>query len=219
MTLLGIQPSIAHRYSPESVYYIAEEIIVKNINHIFCSDSTVVELGAGSGLFTRVLKKYFNNIRAIDYFPNKTSLEKVDWICTNLNKIWPLKDSSIDILVGLEVIEHLENPWFFFRESFRVLKPGGLLLISTPNQISFASKLCLFFRDQFRAFQDNMSQEHITSLLPIQLLRISNNIGMENLNFVYSNVGQIPFTSCSWPRFLKGKLFSDNLLFYCQKSL
>lgn len=46
---------------------------------------------------------------------------------------FPFKDETFDFTVCLEVLEHLENPKKLLGEIFRVLKPNGYLLISTPN--------------------------------------------------------------------------------------
>ena len=45
----------------------------------------------------------------------------------------PFQNNSIDIIVSLAVIEHIANPDNFLSEIFRVLKPGGIVYISTPN--------------------------------------------------------------------------------------
>ena len=45
----------------------------------------------------------------------------------------PLAAGSTDVLFGLHVVEHLEAPEKFFKEARRVLRPGGLLIIATPN--------------------------------------------------------------------------------------
>lgn len=45
----------------------------------------------------------------------------------------PFENNSIDIIVSLAVIEHIENPDNFLSEIFRILKPGGIVYISTPN--------------------------------------------------------------------------------------
>ncbi len=45
----------------------------------------------------------------------------------------PLDDSSLDFIFALEIIEHLTSPTHLFKEARRVLKPGGRILITTPN--------------------------------------------------------------------------------------
>lgn len=46
--------------------------------------------------------------------------------------VLPFENNSVDYIVGGELIEHLEHPKDFILESLRVLKPGGVLAISTP---------------------------------------------------------------------------------------
>lgn len=50
---------------------------------------------------------------------------------------WPFADESVDLVTGMEILEHLAlDPYFFFSEAARVLKPGGRLLLTTPNVVS-----------------------------------------------------------------------------------
>ena len=50
---------------------------------------------------------------------------------------WPYADEAFDVVTGMEILEHLAlNPYFFFTEAARVLKPGGHLLLTTPNVVS-----------------------------------------------------------------------------------
>jgi len=52
----------------------------------------------------------------------------------------PYPDSSFDSLVSFQVIEHIENDALFLKEIFRVLRPGGVALITTPNRIQSLSR-------------------------------------------------------------------------------
>lgn len=50
---------------------------------------------------------------------------------------WPYDDDSFDLVTGMEILEHLAlDPFFFFAEAARVLKPGGHILLTTPNVVS-----------------------------------------------------------------------------------
>jgi SAM-dependent methyltransferase len=49
----------------------------------------------------------------------------------------PLADAAVDVVVNFQVIEHLWDQAQFVAECRRVLRPGGLLLVSTPNRITF----------------------------------------------------------------------------------
>jgi SAM-dependent methyltransferase len=55
---------------------------------------------------------------------------------------WP--DASFDLIACIEGIEHLEDAFAFLREMHRLLKPGGILLVTTPNVISLRSRMRFF---------------------------------------------------------------------------
>ena len=52
----------------------------------------------------------------------------------NIPPLAPFADASFDCVITFQVIEHIENDRFFLEEIHRVLKPGGLLLLTTPNR-------------------------------------------------------------------------------------
>lgn len=53
---------------------------------------------------------------------------------------WPYPDNSFDLVTGMEILEHLAlDPYFFYAEANRVLRPGGHLLLTTPNVTSHRS--------------------------------------------------------------------------------
>lgn len=46
---------------------------------------------------------------------------------------FPIEDESVDFVIALALVEHLHNPDNFMKESLRVLRPGGAIIISSPN--------------------------------------------------------------------------------------
>jgi 2-polyprenyl-3-methyl-5-hydroxy-6-metoxy-1,4-benzoquinol methylase len=176
---------------------------------------TVVDVGCGTGSLARtldgVVQRYVGcDLVAYEGFP-------VDpwatFIQANLDDPpYPVAEGSGDIVVAVETIEHLENPRRFVRELARIAKPQGLVIITTPNQLSVLSKLTLLLKNQFNAFQDGCYPAHLTALLEGDLIRIARECGLTGIRIRYSNSGRIPLTAWHWPRWPGGRGFSDNVL-------
>jgi len=53
----------------------------------------------------------------------------------------PLADATFDLLITLHMVEHLPQPLRFIAEARRVLRPGGLLIVATPNPVGIGAKV------------------------------------------------------------------------------
>jgi len=62
----------------------------------------------------------------------------------DLNAPLPWPDDSFDLAISTEGIEHLENHFTFFREFWRVLRPNGILIVTTPNTTALRSRVRFF---------------------------------------------------------------------------
>jgi 2-polyprenyl-3-methyl-5-hydroxy-6-metoxy-1,4-benzoquinol methylase len=132
----------------------------------------------------------------------------------------PLADCSADAVTAIEVIEHLENPREFMRKLVRVAKPGGWIVVTTPNQLSLLSLLTLIVKHHFQAFQDGDYPMHLTALLEVDLRRIAAEAGLAGIAIEYSQSGRIPLTPRHYPRTLSRwfpRALSDNVLVIGQK--
>lgn len=59
--------------------------------------------------------------------------------------LWPIEEGSFDLVVATEVIEHLVyNPYHLLAQAFRALKPGGSLLVTTPNIAQLEKRIALW---------------------------------------------------------------------------
>lgn len=178
---------------------------------------SVVDIGCGSAAIARRLRDRFVHytgcdVVAYDGFPKESwaSFTKI-----NLNQPpYSVANMSADLVLCIEVIEHVENPRALMRELVRIVRPGGRIIVTTPNQLSLLSKLSLVAKNEFTAFQEaeGLYPAHITALVEIDLRRIASECGLENIAIHYTDSGRIPFTPRHWPRALKGRWFSDNVL-------
>lgn len=76
---------------------------------------------------------------------------KVDIVDLNTEKL-PYADSSFDLVTCTEVIEHIEHYRESLREMYRVLKPGGVLVVTTPNILNLKSRLRFLFFGFYNLF-------------------------------------------------------------------
>src|SRR3984893_5545080 len=109
----------------------------------------VADIGAGEGFFSQLLGDYIKAklglqpsdvITACDIFPEYFRYPAVQCLNISLDGLLLYQDSSIDIACSLEVIEHVEDQFAFTRELHRILRPGGLAIISTPNVLNLNSR-------------------------------------------------------------------------------
>lgn len=191
----------------------------------FDLQGSVLDFGCGQAEFTRTLLSLgrFSRIAGIDIIDRPEGLdESLQWYSSDLNEpIASIPDNSFDNVIMVEVIEHLENPRAVAREVFRILKPGGKFLLTTPNNESYRSILSLLVRGHFLFFIDGWYPGHKTALLRLDLARVLREAGFVSPEFRYSNDGHMPGTGMTWQRasfgLLRGVRFSDNLLAICSK--
>ena len=179
-----------------------------------------LDFGAGVGNLARKLAASgrFEEIEAADLLPRPADLaSEIRWHHLDLNDAQAIPAASYDVVIAAEVIEHLENPRQVAREWFRMLKPDGTVIFSTPNNESIRSLLALLTRGHFVAFQDTCYPAHITALLVKDLERILAEVGFSDTRLYFTNFGGLPkLPSVTWQRIslgrLKGRRFSDNLI-------
>jgi SAM-dependent methyltransferase len=107
-----------------------------------CRDAVVLEAGCGEGYGADLLARDARLVLGLDYdAPTAAHVARaypaVRAVRGNLATL-PLRESTVDVVANLQVIEHLWDQPGFLRECHRVLRPGGRLLVTTPNRITFS---------------------------------------------------------------------------------
>jgi ubiquinone/menaquinone biosynthesis C-methylase UbiE len=139
-TVNEIRP-ISHRSTNDKVLELVVPLIKPGIR--------AADIGAGEGFFSQLLGEHVRTrlgleprdvIAASDIFPEYFRYPAIKCEKISSDGRLPYADASIDIACSLEVVEHVEDQFAFARELHRILKPGGLAIISTPNVLNVNSR-------------------------------------------------------------------------------
>lgn len=125
----------------ENYWFRRHEVVYQRLAE-HCVGADVLEAGCGEGYGADLIAGVARRVIAVDYDESavahvRARYPRVDVMQANLAQL-PLPDSSVDIVVNFQVIEHLWDQTQFVVECARVLRPSGLLMMSTPNRITFS---------------------------------------------------------------------------------
>jgi GT2 family glycosyltransferase/SAM-dependent methyltransferase/glycosyltransferase involved in cell wall biosynthesis len=109
------------------------------------SDRRVVDLGSGEGFGAALLAEAARSVVGIDVDPRTVDHARLNYGGDTLSfevasatDLGLLEDDAADMVVAFELIEHVADQETVLREIRRVLSPGGLLVISTPDRVAYA---------------------------------------------------------------------------------
>jgi 2-polyprenyl-3-methyl-5-hydroxy-6-metoxy-1,4-benzoquinol methylase len=162
----------------------------------------ILDIGCGNGFFLREIaagaEKYGIDIVDIEK-PNDFF-----YVQANLEHGFPFANESFDTLIAGEMIEHLLNTDNFVRECYRILEPGGCLIMTTPNLCSLKNLFLLIQGKQPIAVDFSVEEGvgHIRAFSPESLQRILGKAGFVIVG-LYTDRLPIPFAPPKSEFFLK----------------
>ena len=133
-----------HKFNPIRIKYIKEKIInhfnIKNSN-LPLGKIKILDVGCGGGLISVPMKRLGANVVGIDAslknikvaktYSKKNNLN-IKYICSSPEKL-KIKD-KFDVILMLEIVEHVDDIEIFIREGSKFLKKNGLIFLATLNK-------------------------------------------------------------------------------------
>jgi len=133
-----------HKFNPIRIKYIKENIIkefqLKNKKYPL-SGINVLDIGCGGGLLSEPMCRLGANVTAIDASNKNIAIAnlhakknnlKINYICSSPEKLKTTK--KFDVILNMEIVEHVEDVDFFLKSCANLLKKNGLMLVATINK-------------------------------------------------------------------------------------
>lgn len=99
---------------------------------ITTSGQRLLDVGTGNGEIASYLSEIYD-VMSVDVLDQRLQKEEYKFIQTKSEKL-PFSNNSFDFVVSNHVIEHVPDANLHLTEIFRILKPGGLVYLATPNR-------------------------------------------------------------------------------------
>ncbi len=145
----------------------------------------VLDAGCGAGYGAAALASAAQGVLGIDIAPEAIAYARTHYPAGNLRfeqasclQI-PAPDAAFDLVAAFEIIEHLSDWRTFLAEVHRVLAPGGLFLVSTPNKIYYAEARAALGPNPFHAheFEYEEFRRELAAVFPKVALYLENHAG------------------------------------------
>ena len=133
-----------HKFNPIRIKYIKENIIeqfkIKNKANPL-SGINILDIGCGGGLLSEPMSRLGANITGIDASIKNIKIAKlhakknglkINYICSSPEKLKITK--KFDVILNMEIVEHVEDISFFLKSCSKLLKKNGLMFVATINK-------------------------------------------------------------------------------------
>jgi len=108
----------------------------------------ILDVGCATGYISLLLTKLGHEVTGIELNQQMAAEARtygINVLEHDLEQNLPLPDGCVDLVHACEIIEHLFDTEGFLKEMHRVLPPGGVLILSTPNLNSLANRFRVLF--------------------------------------------------------------------------
>lgn len=184
--------------SSRDVTDIALGLALLRVQELAGKTVAIAEIGAGNGAFAQALRRRLEErgiayqYDCFDIDPEQINGRNLGFTCRYMDAQRPFAlERKYDVVVSIELVEHLENPFHLVRELAGIAHPGATVIVTTPNTLSLRSRWRHFLNgcdDYFRRPYNEhwLNMGHLNPINPIQLNYIARKNGFRLMS-VHTN--------------------------------
>ena len=177
-----------HKFNPIRIRYIKDNII-KNFNLNPSSEPLkkikILDIGCGGGLLSEPMCRLGADVMGIDASKNKIEIAKIhakknklkiNYMCATPEV---LKNKKFDVILNMEIVEHVEDVNFFIKKSSELLKKDGLMFVATLNKTLKSYLFAIIGAEYFLRWLPIGTHDWNKFVKPEELVKISENSNLK----------------------------------------
>ena len=183
-----------HKFNPVRIKYIKDNIIKKfnlNSSNKPLKTINILDIGCGGGLLSEPMSRLGANVVGIDAskknievakFHAKKNKLKINYICASPEILKIQK--KFDVILSMEIVEHVEDINFFIKKSSELLKKNGLMFIATLNKTLKSYMFAIVGAEYILRWLPIGTHDWNKFIKPDELIKIAkiNNLKLEKLD-------------------------------------
>ena len=122
------------------------------LQHVDPTDMRVLDIGCGVGMYLKAFQRHTDKVFGIEVEGERAikALDVTPNIILAVGETMPFADNSFDIVFLHEVIEHVDDDYLTIRDSYRIVAPGGHIVIFAPNRLYPFETHGIYWRGQYK---------------------------------------------------------------------
>ena len=183
-----------HKFNPVRIKYIKDNIIKKfnlNSSNKPLKTINILDIGCGGGLLSEPMSRLGANVVGIDAskknievakFHAKKNKLKINYICASPEILKIQK--KFDVILSMEIVEHVEDINFFIKKSSELLKKNGLMFIATLNKTLKSYMFAIVGAEYILKWLPIGTHDWNKFIKPDELIKVTkiNNLKLEKLD-------------------------------------
>ncbi len=211
---------LLHSMNETRMLFIKERILYRyqNLGSLksILDKKKILDLGCGGGILSESLAELGGNVFAIDKSKklintakNRAAKKNLDikYECAEINNL-SKKKLKFDIIISLEVVEHVDNLKFFLLETFKCLNKNGLIIFSTINRSKISYLTTILLAERILKLVPNNTHEWDKYVKPEEIITFSKkyNCKLDKIT------GLLPFPSLNGFKWLRVENIKSNYI-------
>lgn len=158
------------------------------MKHAKLSEKTILDIGCGGGVLSEAMAKAGGHVTGLDASADAIVTARqhaqaqgltLEYVCQPIEDYRPTESGIFDVITCMEMLEHVTEPQLVIQHASRLLKPGGILFLSTINRTLQAYVSAILIAEYVLNLLPRQTHDYNKLIKPSELAMMIRNVGLD----------------------------------------